>query len=71
MAITEDQFCDVTQQYLDEVYDEAVALFRAGAAHDRCVSLALSIVEARDLAKLSAAQIEHASTLMLPPGFKH
>lgn len=68
MLVTEEMFIALTKQYLSDVGNEALAQFRGGAAHDRCIKLAIDIVEARDLEKLRMQQELAGGAIVSPFG---
>jgi hypothetical protein len=46
-----DTFVTVAEKYLHDVLVEATKLFDDGVAHDRCVPIALGIVDGKDMKK--------------------
>lgn len=49
-------FIAVVDEYLEHVRTEATKLYDDGCAHDRCVPIALGIVDAKDIKKARALQ---------------
>ncbi|OLB84965.1 MAG: hypothetical protein AUI15_33890 [Actinobacteria bacterium 13_2_20CM_2_66_6] len=51
-----DTFITVVDEYLEHVRTEATKLYDDGCAHDRCVPIALGIVDAKDIKKARTLQ---------------
>ncbi len=52
----EDQFANVMDRWMAEVRTEAIRLFRDAVPVDRCIPIAISIVDARDVGRARVQQ---------------